>query len=71
MPYGPNTSRTSRLPHGFFEKLYENIHIAEDMLNAYEQDPSSVNMDLYVGMLRKLTAELKRQRGSHLGNETL
>ena len=70
MPYGPNTSRVSRLPHGFFEKLYEKIHVAEDILNRYDIK-EEVELSEAMAVLKQVTDDLKRQRSSHLGNESL
>ena len=70
MPYGPNTSRVSRLPHGFFEKLYEKIHVAEDLLNRYDQG-EEIEWSEVLFVLNQMTEDLKRQRASHLGNESL
>lgn len=70
MPYGPNTSRTSRLPHGFYERAYEKIHRAQDMIQGYENGHPPT-LEQAIELLRAMTEDLARQRSSHLGNETL
>lgn len=70
IPYGPNTSRVNRLPHGFFEKMYADIVTAEDMLYSAAQD-NPPKPDEVLKLLARMTNNLKRQRSSHLGNETL
>ena len=72
MAYGPNTSRTNRLPHHFFEHLYEKLTESGDLLNQIDAGETPPNADLFaMQLLRFYHEQLIRQRQSHLGMETL
>ena len=68
MPYGPNTSRTNRLPHGFFEHLYDQVNEADDIIKAYSAN-QDVSLEETMAVMMRLVESLKRQRQSHLGAE--
>jgi hypothetical protein len=74
--YGPNTSRTNRLPHHFFEHLYEKLQESEALLAQIDADgmPAEDLTGTYgeaIELLRFYHTQLVRQRQSHLGMETL
>lgn len=71
MAYGPNTSRTNRLPHGFFENLYARLEDSGDLLNRVENGDVPIDHDEAVELIRFFDAELRRQRQSHLGMESV
>lgn len=71
MAYGPNTSRTNRLPHGFFENLYARLEDSGDPLNRVENGDVPIDHDEAVELIRFFDAELRRQRQSHLGMESV
>jgi hypothetical protein len=69
--YGPNTSRNNRLPHHFFEHLYEKLQESEDLLKQIDEGEAPEDVDQLVELLRFYHTQLVRQRQSHLGMETL
>lgn len=71
MAYGPNTSRTNRLPHGFFENLYARLEDSGDLLNRVENGDVPIDHDEAVELIRFFDAELRRQRQSHLGMKSV
>lgn len=71
MAYGPNTSRTNRLPHGFFEELYSRLEESGDLLNEIDQNNPPEDINTMVELIRFFDAQLRRQRQSHLGMEGL
>lgn len=52
MAYGPNTSRTNRLPHGFFENLYARLEDSGDLLNRVENGDVPIDHDEAVELIR-------------------
>jgi hypothetical protein len=71
MAYGPNTSRTNRLPHGFFENLYARLEESGDLLNQIEAGDPPEDVNDMVELIRFFDAQLRRQRQSHLGMESI
>lgn len=71
MAYGPNTSRSNRLPHGFFEELYSRLEESGDLLNQIDQNNSPEDVGEVVELIRFFDAQLRRQRQSHIGMESL
>lgn len=71
MAYGPNTSRTNRLPHGFFEELYAKLEDSGDLLRQVDSDNPPEDIDGMLELIRFFDAELRRQRQSHLGMESV
>lgn len=71
MAYGPNTSRTNRLPHGFFENLYAKLEESGDILRRIDQNDPPDDVDELVELIRFFDAQLRRQRQSHLGMESI
>lgn len=71
MAYGPNTSRTNRLPHGFFEELYAKLEDSGDILRRIENDDPPEDVNEMVELLRFFDSQLRRQRQSHLGMESV
>lgn len=71
MSYGPNTSRTSRLPHGFFEQLYARLEDSGSILNAIASSEDPPELDELLEVIRFFDSQLRRQRQSHLGWESI
>jgi len=71
MSYGVNTSRTNRLPHGFFENLYSKLEDSGDLLRQIDAGNPPEDVDGMVELIRFFDAELRRQRQSHLGMESV
>ena len=70
MAYGPNTSRTNRLPHGFFENLYARLEESGALLRDMEQSMPPDDINELVELLQFFDTQLRRQRQSHLGMES-
>jgi hypothetical protein len=52
--------------------MYEDIHVAEDTRNEAEDHPPNPDEVLaMMAILRRMTQNLRKQRESHLGNESL
>ena len=71
MAYGTNTSRTNRLPHGFFENLYAKLEESGDILRRIDQNDPPDDINELVELIRFFDAQLRRQRQSHLGMESI
>lgn len=71
MAYGPNTSRANRLPHGFFEELYAKLEDSGDLLRQVDADNLPQDIDMMLELIRFFDAQLRRQRQSHLGMESV
>lgn len=71
MAYGPNTSRSNRLPHGFFENLYAKLEESGDVLASANDHLEPFDPDHLIDIIRFFDAQLRRQRQSHLGMESV
>jgi hypothetical protein len=70
MSYGPNTSRTNRLPHNFYEHTYERLEDSGDVIKRAEDNQPLEEYEL-LDLIRFFDGQLRRMRQSHLGWETL
>lgn len=59
MAYGPNTSRTNRLPHGFFENLYAKLEESGDILKTAADGQFSFDTDELIDIIRFYDTQLR------------